>query len=238
MKEKIVILFFTVFISIFSFSITPTYFEKRIDAGGGYQEFILKNNTNSMVRYKVSIFPGLGKFPNMNEWIEFSPGILTIKPQSESILKLYVKAPKDTLEGEYSAILNLKTMNLPKLGKNDGKSVAATTRLGVDVSLEIVGHVGNLEPKLEILDLKVTEDRDNNSILSFNVKNNTPKRGVYYTIDILKNNGIYKSLEKGRVEFNSTSKIEIKLSDVRKDELTGIILRDSSTYKDITKKQL
>lgn len=235
---QIFLTFLLIFSITFAFHITPTFFEKRIDAGGGYQEFTLKNNTNSMVRYKVSIFPGLGKFSHMNDWIEYSPKILTIKPQSQSVLKVYVKAPKGTPEGEYSALLNLKTINLPKLAQDDGKSVAAMTRLGIDVGIEIIGFVGDLQPKLEISNLKIGEDKDKKTLLTFNVKNKTLKRGVYYTIDILGNNGTYKSLEKGRIEPDAVDDIKITLPKAKKSDITGVVLRDPSNYMDITKKEL
>lgn len=235
---SLILTFLLIFTATLSFHIAPTFFEKRIDGSGGYQEYIFKNNTNSMVRYKVSFLPGLGRFSHMNDWIEYSPKILTIKPQSESVLKVFIKAPKGIPEGEYSAVLNMKTINLPKLEKDDGKSVAAKTRLNVDISLELIGYYGNLEPKLEVSNLKLDENKDKKLVLSFNVKNRTFKRGVYYTIDILGKNGIYTSLEKGRVEPNKIDDIKITLPKAKKSDILGVVLRDPSTNEKITQEEL
>lgn len=236
--KKIIILFFIIFVTTFTFNITPTFFEKRLDAEGGYQEYILKNNSDSTVRYKVSVLPGLGKLPSMDQWVEYSPKVLTVKPKSESVLKVYIKAPKGALEGEYSAVLNMKTINLPKVPKDDGQKVAATTRLGIDVSLEISGYVGDCSPKLEILNLKMSENKDKKNVLTFNVENKTLKRGVYYTIDVLGKNGTYTSLEKGRIEPSGNDEIQITLNKAKKSDIVGVSLRDPSSNIEITKKGL
>ncbi|MGL5964456.1 MAG: hypothetical protein ACRCZ9_11630 [Fusobacteriaceae bacterium] len=234
---NLLFLYFLIFSTTLSFHITPTFFAKRIDTGG-YQEYILKNNTNSTIRYQVSVLPGLGTFPNMNEWIEFSPKVLTIKPQSNGILKIYSKAPNGTSEGQYSAVINLKTVNIPKLKTDTGDAVAAAARLGINVSLEINGYVGELDSDLEVSNLKIVENEEKKAVITFNVKNKTPKRGVYYTIDVLDKNGIYSSFEKGRIELDGTNDIKLTLTKAGKKDIVGIVLKETSTQKTITQKKL
>lgn len=238
MKKKIITLFFMIFVTTFTFNVTPTFFEKRLDAEGGYQEYVLKNNSDSTIRYKVSVLPGLGKLPSMDQWVEYSPKVITVKPKSESILKVYIKSPKGTPEGEYSALLNMKTINLPKMPKDDGQTVAATTRLGIDVSLEISGYVGDFPSKLEILNLKMVENKDKKNVLTFNVKNKTQKRGVYYTIDVIGKNGTYVSLEKGRIKPDGDDEVKITLNEAKKSDIVGVSLRDPNSNLEITKKEL
>ncbi|MGL5622731.1 hypothetical protein, partial [Cetobacterium sp.] len=223
-------LFVTTFLLIisttFSFHITPTFFEKRIDGSGGYEEYVLKNNTNETVRYKIEFLPGLGKFGHMDKWVEYNPKIITIKPQSQSTLKVYIKAPKGTTEGEYSTLLNAKTIPVPKLEKQPNE-VAAAARLGLNISVEIVGYVGDLAANLEITNLKINEDKEGKAIVIFDVKNNTLKRGVYYSVEVLESNGNFETTEKGRVGVGKTDKVKITLDKMKKKDIVGVRIRET-----------
>ncbi|MCX3066798.1 hypothetical protein OQE61_04745 [Cetobacterium somerae] len=234
-------LFVTTFLIIisttFSFHITPTFFEKRIDGSGGYEEYVLKNNTNETVRYKIEFLPGLGKFGHMDKWVEYNPKIITIKPQSQSTLKVYIKAPKGTTEGEYSTLLNAKTIPVPKLEKQPNE-VAAAARLGLNINVEIVGYVGDLVANLEITNLKVNEDKEGKAIVIFDVKNNTLKRGVYYSVEVLESNGNFETTEKGRVGVGKTDKVKITLDKMKKRDIVGVRIRETATRREITNKKL
>lgn len=234
-------LFVTTFLLIisttFSFHITPTFFEKRIDGSGGYEEYVLKNNTNETVRYKIEFLPGLGKFGHMDKWVEYNPKIITIKPQSQSTLKVYIKAPKGTTEGEYSTLLNAKTIPVPKLEKQPNE-VAAAARLGLNISVEIVGYVGDLAANLEITNLKINEDKEGKAIVIFDVKNNTLKRGVYYSVEVLESNGNFETTEKGRVGVGKTDKVKITLDKMKKKDIVGVRIRETETRREITNKKL
>lgn len=229
--------FLLIISSTFSFHITPTFFEKRIDGPGGYQEFILKNTSTETLRYKIAFLPGLGKFGHMDKWVEYNPKIITIKPQSQSILKVYVKAPKGTPEGEYSTLLNARTIPVPKLEKQPNE-VAAAARLGLNISVEIVGHVGDLVANLDVTNLKVSEDGNGKAIVTFDIKNNTPKRGVYYSVEILESNQNFETVEKGRIGVGKTDKVKITLDKMKKRDVVGVRIRETATRKEITNKKL
>lgn len=236
---SLILTFLLIFSTALSFHIAPTFFEKRIDGPGGYQEFTMYNNSTKTQRFKVTTLPGTGEYNgHMDKWVEFSPKIITIKPQSQSILKVFVKAPKGTPEGEYSIFLNFKSVPVPDITKDDGKTVAAATRFALDINMEVVGYIGDLKPKLDISNLKVTENNDGKAVISFNVKNNTLKRGVWYDIDVIKNNGGYESIEKGRVGVGKIDEVTLTMKNIKKGDVTGVRLRDSSTYEEITKKEI
>ncbi|ERT69855.1 hypothetical protein [Cetobacterium somerae] len=231
--------FLLIFTTVFPFHIAPTFFEKRIDAGGGYQEFIMYNNSLKTQRFKVTALPGTGEFNgHMDKWIEYNPKIITIKPKSQSALKVYIKAPKGTPEGEYSTFLNFKSVPMPELKKDDGKTAAAAASIGLNINMEVVGYVGDLKPKLEIINLSVVENKDGQAVVSFKVKNNSIKRGVWYDVDIIHNDGNSESIEKGRIGVGQTDDITLTMKKMKKNDVTGVRLRDSSTYEDITKKEL
>lgn len=236
---KGVLLFLMIFKFSLSFHIAPTFFEKRMDAGGGYQEFILYNNSDKTQRFKVTALPGTGGYNgDMDKWIEFNPKIITIKPKSQSTLKVYAKSPKGTPEGEYSTFLNFRSVPVPNLVSDDNKSMAPAARMGLSVNMEVIGYVGNLKPKLDITNLKVSENEAGKAVITFNVKNNTPKRGVWYSIEIMKGNESFEPVEKGRISIGESDEIKLISEDLKKGDVVGIRLRDSSTYEDISKKEL
>ncbi|MGL5000455.1 MAG: hypothetical protein ACRC6J_01885, partial [Cetobacterium sp.] len=214
-----ILIFLIIFSTTLSFHIAPTFFEKRIDAGGGYQEFTLYNNSTKTQRFKVAALPGTGGYNgDMDKWVEFSPKIITIKPKSKNILKVYVKAPKNLEEGEYSTFLNFKSVPLPDLNREDGKTVAAAASIGLNVNIEVIGYVGNLKPKLEITNLEVSDNKDGSALVSLDVKNNTPKRGVWYNIDVMRGNESSESIEKGRIAKGGTDKVTFTMKNMKKKD--------------------
>lgn len=229
--------FLLIFFTTFSFHMTPTFYEQRIDGPGGYKEFILKNTSNETLRYKIAFLPGLGKFGHMDKWVEYSPKVITIKPQSQSILKVYIKAPKGSPDGEYSTLLNAKTIPVPKIERQPNE-VAAAARLGLNVSIEIVGYVGDLKANLNVTNLKVSEDKDGKAVVTFDIKNNTPKRGVYYSVEILESNQNFETMEKGRIGVGKTDKVKITLDKMKKRDIVGIRIRETDTRKEIASKKL
>lgn len=231
-------LLFIISLTSSAYSVTPLFFEKRIDNGGGYEEFILKNNTNKTARYKILFLPGLGKYGHMNKWVEYGPKIVTIKPKSQSVLKVYIKAPKDAPEGEYSTLLNAVTVPIPQIDKQNNDSIAAAAQLGLDISIEIVGYVGELKANLKINNLKVVELDEKKFAINFELENKTPKRGVYCTIDILGNNNEIETVEIGRIPLGKTETIKIIPGKIKKDNILGIRIRETSSNMEITKKEL
>lgn len=238
MKKQIFLVFLLICLQLQAFNLTPTFFEKRIDGGGEYQEFVFKNDTDRTARYKISFLPGLGKFGNMSEWINYSPKILTIKPKSQGVLKVHIKAPNGTKEGEYSALLNAKTLPVPKLDRSPDEIVSAAANIGIDVSLEIVSYVGDLKADLEITNLKVIEDKDKKGFVTFNLKSKTPKRGVYYTVEVLEGNENFESTEKGRILSGETEQIKIPLERIKKKDVVGVRIRESATRKELVNKKI
>lgn len=237
--KKSILIFLLIFSTTFSFHIAPTFFEQRIDGGGGYQEFTLINNSDKTQRFKVTPLPGSSKYQgDMDKWIETAPKVITVKPQSSSVLKVFIKAPKDTPIGEYSSFLNFKSIPVPDLAEKKEGTITPTTVIGLSVNVEIIGYVGESIPKLKIENLKIDEDKNGNAIVTFKVKNNTENRGVWYNIDILKNSDDFETTEKGRVKVGQTDDIKIIANNIKKREISGVRLVESTSQKEITKEEL
>lgn len=231
------IFFILIFSTTFSFHIAPTFFEKRIDGPGGYQEFTLYNNTTHTQRFKVEFYESSGNFKGSSHtWTEYSPKIVTIKPKSQSVVKVFMKAPKETPEGEYSTYINFKTIPVPELKDEKENVIQAANRLMLNVSLEIVGYVGDLKPNLEVKDLKVKNEEKAGDQISFKLLNKTLKRGIYVTVRVIEDNENFESYEIGRVGANSERDINITLKNIKKSNLKGIQIIETTSGEEILKK--
>ena len=139
MIKSIIFIFLLTFSTVFSYiNIHPVEFNKKIDDQGGLVEYTLYNRMNRTVRYNISLSDSKDK--SMKDWGEVYPTTLTLKPGEEKTVKLFIKAPKNTPSGEYSAILNIKEMEFPNIDKIKSKN----TNLIVltNLTIEILGYVG------------------------------------------------------------------------------------------------
>lgn len=240
MKKTVVTLLFFLNLSIiYGFHIAPTFFEKRIDGSGGYQEFILYNDTTNTQRYKVEFYEGSGKFNgNSNKWTEYSPKIVTVRPKSQSTFKVFMKAPEGTPEGEYSTYVNFKTIPIPELRDEQENVIQAANKLMLDVSLEIVGYTGDLKPNLEIKNLKLSSNQEDKEQLEFKVINKTLKRGIYMSLRVIEKNGNFETFEIGRIGVNSERDFAINLNKIKKSNIIGIQIIETSTGNELVKKSI
>lgn len=168
--------FFSFFILLTSFSfayvnIYPLTFDQRIDGMGGIKDFILTNTTKKVVKYQINILQNDNK-QDMSSWTEIYPRILTLKPGAKGEIKMYVRAPKETLLGEYSTILNIKEIEVPEDKKNK-KSINVFTNL----KIKLYGYVGKLDSSISLKNLKVFKGKDINEMkLSGILKNESLRR--------------------------------------------------------------
>lgn len=154
-------------------NIYPTTFDKSIDKGGNWEEYILYNKTPNSIRYQISLSDD-GIKNSMKDWIEFYPRVLTIKPGKSEKVKVYIKSPKSVAAGEYLATLEIKENLVPSLEKSSSKSgVQILTHLKMD----IVGFVGNLSPKFQLNNFSI---KINKKKLTINgkIKNIGNRRGT------------------------------------------------------------
>lgn len=236
---SLILTFLLTFTATLSFHIAPTFFEKRIDGPGGYQEFILYNNTTHTQRFKVEFIEGSGNFKGSSHtWAEYTPKIVTIKPKSKSIVKVFMKAPKETTEGEYSTYINFKTIPVPELKDEKDNVIQAANKLMLNVSLEIVGYIGDLKPNLEVKNLKTKNSEQGEEQLSFKVINKTLKRGIYMTVRVIEGNENFESYEIGRVGANSEKEVTINLKKIKKSNIKGIQIIETTSGDELVKKVL
>lgn len=142
-------------VQTFASFMLPMKFDKRIDGYRGYQEYQIQNSTNKTVRYKVykksdpKDLEVKGVVGDMTKWIEYYPKILTIPPKSTGIIKLAIKAPSKTREGEYVARIGTNPLSIPKMEESVDGGVTPQISVPVGFEMNIFGYVGDLAPKIE-----------------------------------------------------------------------------------------
>lgn len=142
-------------------SINPAIFDKRIDGGGAGEEYYISNPTNSEIGYRIYVEPS--DSPNdMSKWIEYYPTSLKLKAGETKKVKVFIEAPQNVKEGEYTAVLGVKEVAIPMSLKAENAGVSIYT----DLKLEIAGFVGDLKPEIEVSDLIVAGNK-----VKFGIKN-------------------------------------------------------------------
>lgn len=143
-------------------SIGPIYFNHRIDGEGGYQEYTIDNDSFSTVRYKIEVVPVTEDkelYQRMKDWIEVYPKVLTIKPKSNGIVKVLIKADENAKVGEYKFSIKPQPVYIPKLNEEtiDKKLSSVKIRMPFVLMMEIDGYVGSLgdvKKDIEIMKIK------------------------------------------------------------------------------------
>lgn len=146
MKKRFSIfgLFLILVTNIYSFNISSTFFDRRIDNDEGYKEVILRNKSSEKVRYKVRVNKA-GNEKDMSKWIKLSHNVLTINPRGEQILKIFAKAPKGTKNGEYSFNLQFEPIVIPTISKAKEGKVSGSSSVSFTPIINMSGYVGDAE---------------------------------------------------------------------------------------------
>lgn len=213
-KIFLAITIFLLSLTSYAFNISPDGFGKRFDGIGDFQEYTFKNNTGMTVRYRFKVLPGKeGK--SMHKWIEFQPKYMTIKNGESKKLKLFAKAPKGTPIGDYNFYLGVESVTIPGvLNPKDGVISTGAT-VGINVSIEMLGWVGDLPAKLK-LEKYNFYTKDNQVFFKGTVINHTKKRFVRYMMEIIGAYGERETIYGGVLPANATKEFDIPLPKFKK----------------------
>lgn len=129
-------------------NIYPVNFDKRIDGIGDTEEYTITNTTNKILKYRIYLEESNEN--DMSKWIQIYPESLILKPGQEKKVKIYVNSPEGIKEGEYSTILGIKEVHIPKITKNEELLDVYT-----NLKLKIYGYVGELPTKIETKDINI-----------------------------------------------------------------------------------
>lgn len=173
---KILSLFFILFNLSFSYiNIHPTYFDKKIDFEGSYQEYTLYNQSNSPVTYRIYTESYQKGDRDMSQWINFYPRSLTLQPGEHGKIQLSVASQDKLPFGEYSAILGIRELPLyEKVIKENNIGLGVLT----DLKIVLNGYAGDIHPQLEFSNLKGVIE-NNTLTLRGSIYNKGERRGKY-----------------------------------------------------------
>ena len=208
-------------------SINPAIFDKRIDGAGAVEEYYISNPTNSEVGYRIYVEPS-DSLNDMSKWIEYYPTSLKLKAGETKKVKIFVEAPKNVKEGEYTAILGVKEVAIPMSLKAENAGVSIYT----DLKLEIAGFVGDLKPKIQVSNLIVTDNK-----VKFEIKNvGDIRTKVEAYLESSGNEPLY--LESFRLLQGKTKLFETNLDLKKYKDLKFVIydLDNNKLYERIVKK--
>lgn len=211
--RKLFCMIIFVYISVVSsavMSISPVYFNQRIDGAGGYQEYEIGNDSYNTVRYKIDVLPDVKdkkEFERMKKWIEVYPKVLTIKPKSSGKVKVMIKADRDAKRGEYNFVVTPTPIVIPKITekKTQEKIAVIKTETPLVLTLGIDGYVGEFGD----ITSGVVISREGNKLVMENSLNRKVVLDILINekIKVWRDNITLKAGEKIVREFNEATKL-------------------------------
>lgn len=228
--SKVTAIFMLMITTTFSFNLSTTLFDQRIDGEEGYKEIVFKNKFIESVRYKVKILKSDEQDSDISNWVEVSPTVLNIQPLSEKVLKIFVKSPKGVKEKEYSFRLQIEPIVIPTISKVKEGVVNRNSSVSFVPIIKMYGYTGDPNFKKNInLDNITLKKSDKNYILSGTLSNNTyAGKNIGFNF-IGDNNFIVEGKWIGRVNPNFKKDITIKVNEKFKE----ISIYDAETNKEI-----
>lgn len=223
----ILMLFLTT--SSFSFDISRTDFDRRMDTGGGYREVEFTNHSEKPVRYKFSAITN-DKEKDMSKWVELYPKVMTIPPLEKRTLKIYAKSPKDKPWGEYSFYLNIDTLVVPTIKATSKGKIVGTTSVSFVPRITMYGYIGetNYEKNIKFENIKFETENKKQFILGNII--NDGDIGANLVLRFMGGNEFVLN-EKwlGRIGKNSNQNIKIELDGFKIKDIKELKIYDANS---------
>ena len=206
-KFLLVLSIFIISLPAYALKLRPIGFDKSIDTGG-FEEYTLTNTSKDIVRYKIEI-KDTGKPTDISKHITVYPKVLTIEPLSEAKFKVYVEE-MEMPAGEYSFILGIKPIKMPKLEENKYGKVSSAITMRTALEVEVFAYAGEVKEKFEIINSHFYK-KDGERYFEGKIKNNTG-RGYELATAFTDSKDMILELEpEGRLFNGSTAKIQVKI---------------------------
>lgn len=234
LKRKLMlgIIFLISCLNIFAYiNLSPSTLDKNIGKGA-YEEYTLWNETSIPFRYKITpvAMTENNKVKDMSKWVEVYPKIVTVNPQESQKFKVYIKAPKDSLTGDYGTFLNIRQMSAPKIkGEKEQQSLGAGMIIMVNVNLGIYGYVGDENPQLNCTEPLVYK-KDNKSYLKMKVENKT-NRLVKVKVEVEGKKGYIYPIGDVRAFKGELLGFDHEIKNLKDMKAKKVILTDVETGK-------
>lgn len=206
-KILLILSIFIISLPTYALKLRPIGFDKSMDTGG-FQEYTLTNTSKDMVRYKIEIKDSR-KPTDISKYVTVYPKVLTVEPLTEATFKVYVEE-MEMPKGEYSFILGVKPIKMPKLEDTKQGKVDSTISMRTALEVEVFAHAGEIEDKFEVLSSNFYK-KDGERHFEGRIKNNTG-RGYELATAFVDSRGSILDLEpEGRLFNGSTAKVQVKV---------------------------
>lgn len=162
-------------------NVYPTKFDKRIEERGSIGEYFFTNKTSNPIKYRFSFIPPQYTENDMTSWISFYPNSITVNPGDEGSVKFLIKPPKNSEKGEYKSFIYIEEI---PMGVKNGVTMLT------NLKMEVLGWVGELEPKIEIRDSKIFNVGERRGNFEFFLENSLENKKYLLSKSILKDESI------------------------------------------------
>lgn len=142
------------------------------------EELTVMNQTNTPIRYSVSIVPEEGDawtgYELNPEWVRFYPRVVSVSPNSRGVVRFRINVPSNLADGEYRGNILLEEMITRPENTTDANNSSAEPSMAMgiqnDFMLAIYSHKGDKEYIAKINNpTKISSGE--NSLFTMNLEN-------------------------------------------------------------------
>lgn len=206
-KILLILSIFIMSLPAYALKLRPIGFDKSLDTGG-FQEYTLTNTSKEIVRYKIEV-KNTGKPTDISNYVTVYPKVLTVEPLTEATFKVYVEET-EMLKGEYSFILGVKPIKMPKLDETKKGKVDSAISMRTALEVEVFAYAGDMEEKFEVLSSNFYK-KDGEKYFEGKIKNNTGRGFELATAFVDRRETILDLEPEGRLFDGSSTKIQVKV---------------------------
>lgn len=212
----------------YAFRFSPLGFDKSLTEGG-MQEFKISNTGKEIVRYKIEA-KDTGKPTDISHLVAIYPKVITVEPLSEASFKVYVEE-SDYPAGEYSFILGIKPIKMPKIREVGKGKTKSTLAMKTALDVEVFAYAGEIKDKFDIENSQFYT-KNGEKYWKANIKNNTGRGYELATGFTDKNDMIIDLHNEGRLFNGNEASINVKIPKGSK----YIIFWDHNNIKPVCQK--
>lgn len=209
--KRILLLFMILSFKIFSFTFYPLNFDKRLDSDNAYQEFFIKNDSKSTLKYQLTPM-STGKDRDISQYVKIYPKVITIDPLSVGSFKVFVEDNEKIPYGQSSFLLGIKTLKVPQLQQVGEKENNSSVDFKLALNLEMFAYKGEVGQEFQILESEFYKKEDG-KYWKGKIRNENG-RGYEIAVGFIDRTEAIFGLENlGRLFHGSNAEIDVKIPE-------------------------
>lgn len=198
-------------VNLYGFTFNPLNFDKRVDGDGAFQEFFIRNDSDTTLKYQITVESN-GKENDISQYVKIYPKVITVDPTMRGSFKVFVEDNVEIPQGELGFMLGIRNLKVPKLQNVGEKENNSSVDFKLAVNLEMFAYKGEVGNEFIITDDEFYKTKEGEKRWKATIKN-ANGRGYELAVGFLDRMEYIYDLENlGRLFNGNATKVDIKIS--------------------------